>query len=260
MQQVVQQSLLSEHQRIVSCTDPSSVSASMLKKNDPAFISQSHWLESPPLEQADTALRCLLGQISRNTNDIYSLVKRIYFLKALNKQDTNTHLASAIYDLFLRLQSLGQPLKERILRTTQKQLSAEELDYFNQCINRPPPTPAPESMLCNSLFHNGLWGETKLISRNISSTPDRPTITPLEEARELINHGDIETAMHILEEQLIKSPHDRAISEELYLIYQHMRDHTHIRRMINILADEHVDYIDAWLALEKEHKQETATL
>ncbi len=260
MQQVVQQSLLSDHQRIVSCTDPSSVSAFVLEENDPAFISQSHWLESPPLEQADNVLRCLLGQISRNNNDIYSLVKRIYFLKALNKQDTNTHIASAIYDLFFRLKSLGLPLKKRILRSTQEQLSEDELTYFTHCISRPPPTPAPESILRNSLFHSGLWGETKLISKTMQATSNKSAITPLEEARELINYGDIETAMHILEEQLIKSPHDHAVSEELYVIYQHMRDHTHIRRMIDILSDEHVDYIDAWLALEKEQQKETATL
>lgn len=223
---------------------------------DPTFLKQNDWLENPPTAYAEQALRNLLGRISRNPNDIYSMVKRIFLLKTVNDKE---RLQGAVYDLFYCLGHRGQSLQKRVLQAVQDSFNQQEINFFSQGVSKEQ-APTHGSMNRHSILHPGTWGGYDIVNKvTIPAAHPQAIQSPLEEAKDLLDQGNIQQATSILEKCLLDDPHDQEISDELVLIYRHMRDDKAIQRMLNKLANEDLDYRGDWLELIQKIQNEAAT-
>ena len=246
-----------ENIQIVSSSETNTTQLDLINgcEFDPSFLKQNNWLERPPVDCADLALRNLTGKISRNHRDIYSMVKRIYLLKALNEKNK---LVSAVFDLFYCLQDKGKPLKGRIIHSIKKQFSEDELQFFSSQNISNNLHNASNKMLETSLLSEGSWGHRNIIRKKDDEVSRTVELSPLIEAKELLNQGEISEATNILEKCLLESPHDKEVSDELFLIYRHMRDVKSIRRMISQLEPLNVNYLNAWRELEEKLQSEAS--
>lgn len=220
--------------------------------SEPSFSKQNHWLEAPPIAISELALRHLSGQVTRNKHDLYSMVKKIYLLKAMKDQD---RLASAVFDLLICLGDKGKALQKRILHSVQEQLDASHQLVQTSVSNT---ARVPESISQNSLFHRGIWGSTDIVSKDNQHIATPSNQLPLEEAKDMLNQGDILGATAILEKALLENPQDEDISNELFLIYKHTHDHTAIERMLEKLKDKNVSYVSQWKELSQRLQKEAA--
>lgn len=219
---------------------------------DVSFLKQNTWLQHPPVHMHEQALVALSGRISRNPNDLYSLTKRVYLLKALEQKE---RLLGAIYDLIHCLQHRGESLRLRVLSSVRDLVNPDEYEQLTQAHIRSSTTPyTPQYDY--SLFCNGVWGSTHIVNKEQSNTPIAPISSPLEEAKELLNQGEIEAAIRVLKESLQTSPSDQEVSNELYVIYAHMRDFAAIAQLRRFLDANHVPYPKQWVDMETKLRNE----
>ena len=219
---------------------------------DPTFLKQNDWLEHPPVAIAEQALRNLLGRISRNPNDIYSMVKRVYLLKALNEKD---ELRNAVYDLLYCLGPRGQSLQKRILLSVRDILGQKDIDQLSKGVAALDKHQS-EAIHKSAILLPGLWGETDIVNKDSQTSTTQAGLSPLDDARHLLDQGDIQKAISLLENGLLSSPHDKEISDELYLIYKHMRNEESLTHMLDQLANEDIAYREHWQNLIKEIQNE----
>ena len=222
--------------------------------SEPSLSKQNHWLETPPTAISELALRHLSGKVTRNKHDLYSMVKKIYLLKAIQDQD---RLASAVFDLFICLGNKGKALQKRILHSVREHLDASQQKVIAQA-TATNPSRLPDSILQTSLLHQGTWGNTDIISKDNQQTSVVSNQLPVEEAKDMLNQGDILGATDILENALLLNPQDEDISNELYLIYKHTHDHIAIKRMLEQLKDQNIAYITQWEELSQQLQKEAA--
>ena len=221
---------------------------------DASFIKQNTWLQDPPVHLHEYALRALVGRISRNPQDLYSLVKRIYLLKALNQPEK---LAGAVYDLFHCLQHRGASLRARILTTVHPLLSKHDYTHLTKMDAQPTRLyyPAPFE---HALFNRGNWGSLNIVEKRNVVTHTETSASPLNEAKELLNQGEIAAAIRILEDCLAKTPQDTEISHELFLIYTHMHNFNAIAKLRIFLDERSIPYPLQWAETEKKLRDKAA--
>ncbi|MGK0674722.1 MAG: hypothetical protein ABWU16_08710 [Halothiobacillaceae bacterium] len=167
----------------------------------------------------DSALHYLGHCIVNHPHDLRSHVRRILLLI---RQEDGASLYGALVDLLIALGDKGLALKRRMLDLATPLLNRTSLAFLQRQLE-------PGVDACNldiarvraSLLRAGSCGNHPLVLRHKvqRSALER---TPLEEARELIEYGQLEQALETLEDALLRDPDQEEIAAELLELYTRM--------------------------------------
>ncbi len=146
---------------------------------EPAFaLDRAHALVADPGIDGERVRRHLEHAILRDPGDLRAHVQRIGL--ALDGGD-GSYAGEALVDLELALGTRGRALRERMRALAQR---------------APHARPGVMRAVCGSILRRGLTGKLDLVARK---APARGARDPLDDARELVLHGDLEGALDLLE-------------------------------------------------------------
>lgn len=147
---------------------------------EPAFaLDRAHALVADPGMQAERVRRHLEHAILRDPDDLRAHVQRIGL--AIDGRDA-TLAHDALIDLNLALGARGRPLRERMRALARPALHASPTDA--------------DPRTRSALLDRGLTGKLDLVLRREAA---RSAGDPLQEARELVLHGNLDAALDVLE-------------------------------------------------------------
>ncbi len=183
-----------------------------------AILSQSE-LALRYAHDFDGFLAYLGHRILQRPGDIKSHVQCILLL--IQHAD-GALLYGALVDLFIALGDKGQALKQRMLelaapqlnRTSQVFLQRHVADGVNAC-------DAAIERVRSALLRAATCGGEPLVRRH-STAEGAQEQSPLQEAQEFIQHGQLELALDTLERALLDDPNQEEIAGELFDLYQRM--------------------------------------
>lgn len=168
----------------------------------------------------------LAQQVARSPRRLDLHVQRIV-LHA--EQGSVVQLMASLVDLFIVLGNAGHGLRKRLLDANRRRLPADMETFLQTHLSEAlaPDTPLPMELPWSRLSL-GLSGVSRLVSREqLSTSPHQP----LEMAQNLLNDGNINEAMALLEQALMKTPDDSALQAELLATCRATRDSSTLRRL-----------------------------
>jgi hypothetical protein len=209
---------------------------------DPAFAYQPGGkLQAMPGSEPASVWRHLSSQIARDPLDLESHVRRVS-LAADGGEPGQAF--TAMVDLFLALGPKGRGLRSMLIRHAEKALTPEELDYLRAALDSGLSPGMDLPLGVHAALDPGLMNGTAMVRHSRAAAAERSLV---EQAGELLDHGDIEAARRLLEEALMQSPEDEAVSKELMAIYRHTRDTQAVAAMRDRLAERHGRVPAAWV-------------
>lgn len=210
-----------------------------------AFIECQAWLAEPPAV-ADQRLRDHLAHcISRNPADLRAHVLRIHLCARAHMGD---ELYGALLDLFIALGDKGQSLRARLLARCRNLLTAPRLIALGRGMAHgiAAMDVVPEAQ--HSRLCSGISGSRMVVAP--AESGDMPIERDVaEEARDLLDSGQILEARTLLEQALLDEPQNMAVSLELLAIYRHTRDLAGVNSILEKTAAAPLAAWAEWLAL-----------
>jgi len=156
-------------------------------------------------------------RIRRRPLDLQAQIRRIFLLQGLQRRHS---LLGAVTDLFMTLDGKGAALRQDLMSRLSSSFSRQQMEMLihwaaqgGQAKDAPTTL---SSLLCVPHFQDNC------IIRRHRQSCDSDDGT-LSEAREYLQHGQIEQARETLEAALLVSPDDSVLATELLTIYQHAR-------------------------------------
>lgn len=167
----------------------------------------------------DSALHYLGHRIVRHPRELRSHVQRIMLLI---RQEDGASLYGALVDLLITLGDKGLGLKQRMLNLATPLLNRTSLAFLQRHLETGIRACDPAvARVRSSLLRAGFCGTDQLVVRHRTQT-DAPERTPLDEARELIEYGQLEQALETLENALLINPDQPEVAGELLDLYTRM--------------------------------------
>ncbi len=185
--------------------------------------------------------------ITRDPLDLRAHTQRIYLYLADNDREG---VYAALLDLFISLGDKGQSLRKHLLRRCKRILDLAQYRLFEAHMVSGLYSITPIPYTGRSLLHGGLESALPLISK-VMDTPRSEHSDPLTEALEYLEYGQLEQAMHTLEEALIDNPAESSLMQGLLELYSHgeLLDRYHTQTKAMQKAGGKLP--DSWLAAEQ---------
>ncbi|HIQ14467.1 MAG TPA: hypothetical protein EYH38_02700 [Leucothrix sp.] len=190
-----------------------------------------------------SAWRLLSRNISRTPHNL-----RLHTQRILLSIETPLEkvLPGAFQDLSIALSLSGKQFYFNLLDRAKDSLTAGNYTKLSNLFEN------KETINCwlrGSVLANGTCSSKPLVIHNKKEVNRKITyINKLEEALDLINEGEIETAQLILEQSYLENPTDIFIEEELLLIYQSTRNKLALDNMTQKLLTAEITPSLAWEA------------
>lgn len=189
--------------------------------SDPVFISALRTqLTLPENVHSQWLADALAHRIARAPKDLRGHVQRIILHQMHNEGDA---LFAALLDLFIALGAFGLALRKRLLQSSSALLSTTQRDFLNAHIDTGVSAREPHPSAPRSRLSQGCIGSLAFITRSTSGK-SRDARSPLEQALDFLNYGQVDQAQKTLEEALIENPDDAEIARELVGLYAHSKD------------------------------------
>ncbi|MGC8732042.1 MAG: tetratricopeptide repeat protein [Halothiobacillaceae bacterium] len=167
----------------------------------------------------DGALHYLGHRIVNHPRELRSHVQRILLL--IRHQD-GASLYGALVDLLITLGDKGLALKQRMLDLAAPLLNPASLAFLQRQLESGIQACDPAIARVRSAFlRAGFCGTDQLVLRH-KAQAGAPERTPLEEARELLEYGQLEQALETLEDALLMDPDQPGVAGELLDLYTRM--------------------------------------
>ncbi len=190
----------------------------------------------------------LSHRVSRHPQDLLSHVQRIHL--ACRLQDSRIVYA-ALLDLFIALGEGGQDLRRRMLLIAGKRISLHQRQaLIKVLLGKSSPANLPLSAL-SRLQQPGRISAT-LVGVGQNSSSKEKEYRLIDEARDLIDFGQLETAKQFLEEAVTHGNEDTAVHEELLALYKHSQNQAAFEAMYAQSTDFSPALSTLWNQL-KEH-------
>ncbi len=188
---------------------------------DPYLLIQNHTeLQLSRLVEKDAALECLGHRILGKPADLRAHVQRILLLV---KDGDGAALYSALLDLMIALGSHGQALKQRMLRLAEPLLAPATQAFFRERIAQGVTPDDPQiTRVKGSLLRVSHVAGAPLVKRAAGSSP-RP-VSVMEQANALLEYGQLEQAVELLENALLQDPDQESEAELLLGLYRTLRE------------------------------------
>lgn len=191
--------------------------------------------------ETDTALAINLAQrVARCRGDLQAHVLRIYLHTEHGDTD---QLTGALADLFITLGSKGRDLKLRMLDLASPHLDDAWLSFLYDHLDNGLDTITPLPATRYSRLTAAINGSVALVAKAAAVAT---RLSPLEEARDLLNNGAIDDARQFLEAVLPDNPDALDLHQELLEIYRHTRDSARLQQMEARLAPLAPTVCEAW--------------
>lgn len=233
-----------------TCLDQSTLTSA-----EPSFIQYKGWLSKPPVEPNEHLLEHLAHRISRTPTDLQSHVQRVMLCMQLQSHEK---VYGAILDLFIALGDKGYALRARLLAQSRNILSTQQHSVLEAALHSGISELDVVPLTKYSRLSAGISGSLEIVSL-VHENQSSASTNVLGEVRDLLDSNHIETACDLLESELLSSPKNLEISQELLTIYHHTRDLTRITKTLNRLKSTPFAAQEKWqemanrLAMENEH-------
>ncbi len=161
---------------------------------------------------ANAAWKFYSHSIRRNPNDLKLHTHRVFF--AMQHKDA-AFLAGSLHDLFYVLKDAGKNLRVRLLKASLPYLSKQEVLYFAMWIKTGIKKGMGYKWVNGSVLSDGLFGpDNTLITMN-KQPSNEVQFSPIEEARDYMESGQLDKAQQILEEALEEDQENQDLIDEL---------------------------------------------
>lgn len=197
-------------------TDDDCIRGNMLLR-DPCFFSAKDYQQSFPDDLRDTLLDHLAHRVQRKPADLTAHIQR---LKIYYQCDDREGQYGTLLDLFIALGEKGKPLRLRMLRGISSRLIESQLNLFKAGMEKSISSTDMTPLARYSRLSGAVGGSVQ-ISGVLTEATQAPQASLIDEARDLLNSGQIEAAQALLEKELLETPEQEALSLELLMIYRH---------------------------------------
>jgi tetratricopeptide (TPR) repeat protein len=211
---------------------------------DPFFLLNRHaGLQVSPWVDKEATLGCLGHRILGQPADLRAHVQRVFLLI---KIADSAALYSALLDLMIALGVHGQALKQRMLTLAKPLLASATFGFLQQHLdagfapNDPHLTRVRGSLLRVSTEHG-----QPLVQRNGSHST--PVVSVLDQANSLLEYGQLEHAVELLENALLLDPDQEAEARLLLELYRTMKAEARWQGMCEQLQLNFGHIPKAWL-------------
>lgn len=174
--------------------------------------------------------RYFCGRVARAPRDLRNHMQRVFFHRLAHDREG---AYAALLDLFLALGDKGTALRARLLAACADLLDGRQRERLARALR------AGEGLghdgVPGAVLSTGVTGVTGLVRVRDDTGPTARGA--LQEAQELMRFGQVEEARDVLEEALLATPSDPALSDELLTIYRHARDRRRLIAMRDRLGD-----------------------
>ncbi len=184
---------------------------------NPCFFSAKDYQQSFPDELCDTVLDHLAHQIQRKPANLSAHLQR---LKIYYQQGHREGQYGALLDLFIALGEKGKPLRLRMLRWISNQLTEGQLNLFRAGMKKSISSADITPFARCSRLSGAVSGSVQLAGV-LTGAAQAPQVSLIDEARDLLNSGQIEAAQALLENALLETAGQEDLSLELLTIYRH---------------------------------------
>lgn len=209
---------------------------------DPCFFSAKDYQQPFPDSLRDTILDHLAHKIQRRPADLTAHIQR---LKIYHRCDDREGQYGALLDLFIALGEKGKPLRLRMLRGISRRLTENQLNLFKLGMKKSifstdvtPPTRY-------SRLSGAVSGSIQVVGL-LTATTQAPEPSLIDEARDLLNSGQIEVAQALLENALLEMPAQEALSLELLIIYQRTKNRGAFRTFHKAMVNRPLAAQEEW--------------
>ncbi|MCF6218635.1 MAG: hypothetical protein L3J62_08565 [Gammaproteobacteria bacterium] len=203
---------------VLGCDVPATDSIeSDLLRQDPCFFSASDYAQSRPGDMDDKILEHLAHRIQRVPADLAAHLQR---LKIYHQHDHREGLYGSLLDLFIALGDNGSALRLRLLRGVAARLTKPQLALFKAGMQRGLLATNMMPLTRYSRLSAAVSGSLNISEEQVDVAHVADTAL-IDEVRDLLNSGQIETAQKLLEQALQQAPQQGELSLELLMIYRH---------------------------------------
>lgn len=176
-------------------------------------------LQLSPWSDKEATLGCLGHRILGQPADLRAHVQRVFLLI---KIADSAALYSALLDLMIALGTHGQALKQRMLSLSKPLLAPATFGFLQQHLDVGFAPNAPHlARVRGSLLRVSTEPGQPLVQRNGSHA--MPVVSVLDQANSLLEYGQLEHAVELLESALLLDPDQEAEAELLLELYRTMR-------------------------------------
>ncbi|MBK1674170.1 hypothetical protein CKO35_12820 [Ectothiorhodospira shaposhnikovii] len=193
------------------------------------------------------ALRSFLCyQVTRTPQDLRVHVRRILLLVSI-PDGHGAH--GALLDLFIVLGTGGTALRRRMLAAARPVLTPEQYLFLANRVESGLDAREPMPDASTSLLGKGLLGSWCLVERFEEASPS-DLADPLREARDCLEHGQLDAARLILEKAVLETPARLELHRELLEIYRATGDLEHFRGIFQRLTAMEAPGLESWRKTE----------
>ena len=187
---------------------------------DPFLLLKRHAeLQLSPWMDRDATLSCLGHHILGRPTDLRAHVQRIFLLI---KTGDGAALYSALLDLMIALGTHGQDLKQRMLVLAKPLLAPATLKFLQQHLDAGFVAADPDLARVKGSLLRATDVQGHPLVRRIHGDA-APVVSVLEQAHSLLEYGQLEQAVDLLEQALLLAPDREEEAALLLEIYSSMQ-------------------------------------
>lgn len=188
---------------------------------DPFLLLQARReLNLAPWVGRGEALGCLGHRILAKPADLRAHVQRILLLV---KEGDAAALYSALMDLMIVLGERGHALKQRMLDAARPLLAPATVAFFQEHLDRGVPADAPQATRAKgALLRAADVKGVPLVKRNVVA--GQRIVSVMEQANALLEYGQLEQTVELLEGALLQNPDQESEAELLLGLYRTLRE------------------------------------
>lgn len=185
--------------------------------------------------------------ISHSPNNLKLHTQRI--MRCLDNS-LSEYVSGALYDLFVVLGNKGNGLRLRMFNLASPVMSIDDRAYFQQWLSEN----TDKNLQCYSFKGSVFNSRTcKHVADALEDNelPSQVFSNSLEEARNMIELGQLTQAQKLLEKSYLKKPDDEALQKELQQFYFYSKNKTSMDDFIVRLNDSGVKIAKTWIDLQE---------
>jgi len=192
----------------------------------------------------DHVLSGIIYTIIKQPTNLLAHIQRITFCYEHSKDE---QLSAALIDLFVILENVGATLKTRMLSGVAKHLPSAVVKQLQSYLNDYRLIQGNEY----SVLTAGIESNELLVLVQANENEAKPDLThdPLQIARDYIEYSQLDEAIQVLEEAIIKTPERSELHNDLLELYQSTDNSEAFKNMQRILASINHPMQPQWDAL-----------
>jgi len=200
---------------------------------EPVFLSNKILAGLSKSKSAEKIIDFMAQQIVLNPANLQLHLNRIHFY---SQQNNHEGVYGALLDLFSVLKEKGLPLRKRLLKKHSVQLKPEQGSILSKWLSGKMNKNGIIPHVKESILNDGRTGTLRLLIKQKSAS-EQVNRDVVEDARDLINSGQVGEATVLLKKALLVNPRREDIGLELMIIYRHSRNYQAVEKILQSTKD-----------------------